>query len=358
MVASRNNPQHPGFSANWLAPTPLNRARALERASRIDRVMGVISALCVAVLVWSTVERGPWALAPLGAVVAVTAFGPLAVRRVARPEYWSFASGMLILTSVAIAAAMTGAAFSPIGYLLAPGLAVFATQSIPRATVICALVTAGAFLTTCLLRSPSTLIDHPLATSALLVSIAIVTMASTVLAGAEIAYRSASVLDPLTGLLNRQALEDRFEELREQARLLGAPICLVLFDLDHFKAINDEHGHDVGDAILREVAYQVRKSLRAFELVYRMGGEEFLVVLPGIGESEGAHTAEQLRETIDQVRLGGAIRVTASFGVSSGTDERIDFESLYRRADQALYRAKQAGRDRIGTSEPSSAVSA
>jgi diguanylate cyclase (GGDEF)-like protein len=219
-----------------------------------------------------------------------------------------------------------------------------------------AFVTAGAFLATSLIASPSTLVEHPLATAALLVALAVVTMCSTVLASSEIAYRSASVLDPLTGLLNREALDDRFEELREQACVVGEPICLVMFDLDRFKAINDEHGHDVGDAVLREVAYQVRKSLRTFELVYRIGGEEFLVILPGVGASRGAHTAEQLRETIDQVRLSADVRVTASFGVSSGANEGIDFESLYRRADQALYQAKRDGRDRVGTSELVSAA--
>jgi diguanylate cyclase (GGDEF)-like protein len=252
---------------------------------------------------------------------------------------------------------MTGGALSPIGYLLPIGLAVDAMRGVPRATWVGAVVTAGAFLVAGLLGSPSRVLDHPLATAALLVSLACVTMASTALASSEIAYRSASVLDPLTGLLNRQALEDRFEELRQQARLVGAPICLVLFDLDRFKAINDEHGHDVGDAVLREVAYQVRKSLRMFELVYRMGGEEFLVILPGISASQGAHTAEQLRETIDQTRPGNDVRITASFGVSCGAGETIDFESLYRRADQALYQAKRDGRDRINTSQPPALIS-
>jgi diguanylate cyclase (GGDEF)-like protein len=150
----------------------------------------------------------------------------------------------------------------------------------------------------------------------------------------------------LTGLLNRQGLEGRFEEVRQQAQLLRTPISLVSFDLDHFKGINDQHGHDVGDAMLREVAYQVRKSLRAFELVYRMGGEEFLIVLPGMNETQAIDTAEQLRETISHVRVAGDIGVTASLGISSGTGERIAFEPLYRHADEALYTAKRDGRDR------------
>jgi diguanylate cyclase (GGDEF)-like protein len=342
-LAPSHNPQPSGFVASWLAPTALTRDRVLERAGRVDRITRVMGALNMGVLVWCVVELGPWALVPLVALVAAIAFGPLAVRRGARPEYWDFAAALTTFAATAVAAAMTGGPLSPICYLLPIGLAITAMRGVPRATAISALVSAGAFLVACLLRSPSTLVDHPLATAALLVAMACVTMASTALASSEIAYRSASVLDPLTALLNRETLEPRFEELRQQARLVGAPICLVLFDLDRFKAINDEHGHDVGDAILREVAYQVRKSLRMFELVYRMGGEEFLIVLPGIGESQGTDTAEQLRETIARVRLGGDIGVTASFGVSSGTGEMIDFEELYRRADQALYQAQTSG---------------
>ena len=92
------------------------------------------------------------------------------------------------------------------------------------------------------------------------------TLAAIALSASEISYRRAAVLDPLTGLLNRQGLEERFEELRQQALLSDAPICLVLFDLDHFKTVNDRYGHDIGDAVLRQVAYEVRKSLRRFEL--------------------------------------------------------------------------------------------
>ena len=124
------------------------------------------------------------------------------------------------------------------------------------------------------------------------------------------------------------------------------------FDLDRFKAINDEHGHDVGDAILKEVADRTRKRLRTFELAYRMGGEEFLVVLPGIDNPQGTLIAEQLRETIGQLPAYGKITVTASFGISSAKGKQIDFDALYRRADQALYHAKRHGRDRISASEP------
>jgi diguanylate cyclase (GGDEF)-like protein len=346
VLASSPKPQEPGFVASWLAPTPLARARVLERSGRVDRMTRVMLALTVGVLVWCVVTLGAWAVVPLVAMLVVLAFGPISVRRGARPEFWDLAAGLLILGAMALAAGMTGGPLSPIAYLLPTSVAVIAMRAVPRATAITTIVAAAVFLVACLLRSPSSVGDHLLGTAALLVTLACVTIASTALAGAEIKYRRASVLDPLTGLLNRQGLEDRFDELRQQAQLLRTPISLVTFDLDHFKAINDQHGHDIGDAILREVAYQVRKDLRAFELVYRMGGEEFLVVLPGMSETHAIDTAEQLRETISHVRVAGEIGVTASLGISSGTGERIDFEPLYRQADEALYAAKQDGRDR------------
>ena len=153
--------------------------------------------------------------------------------------------------------------------------------------------------------------------------------------------------DELTGLANRRGFSAAFNRELSLARrdhAYGGVLAMV--DLDGFKAINDEHGHDIGDAILREVAYQVRKDLRAFELVYRVGGEEFLIVLPGMSENQAIDTAERLRETISNVRVAGDVGVTASLGISSGTGARIDLEPLYREADEALYTAKRDGRDR------------
>ncbi len=121
----------------------------------------------------------------------------------------------------------------------------------------------------------------------------------------EVHHRTRAILDPLTGLLNREALADRFAELAEQAAVTGGSIALVACDLDHFKDINDEHGHERGDTVLREAAYVLRKHLRSFELVYRLGGEEFLIVLPGAPLAEAEAIAEHTRAAIERHRLGG-----------------------------------------------------
>ena len=120
----------------------------------------------------------------------------------------------------------------------------------------------------------------------------------------------------------------------------------MLCDVDNFKAINDEHGHDRGDAVLRDVAYTLRKQLRSFELIYRLGGEEFLVVLPGMDHSGGLEIAGRLREAVEQAQPTG-IPVTVSLGLSDGCGEQVDYDVLFKAADEAMYAAKRAGRNRI-----------
>ena len=91
----------------------------------------------------------------------------------------------------------------------------------------------------------------------------------------DVDHRTEAVIDGLTGMLNRRALDQRLHELTAQARITGQPIAVIAGDIDHFKRVNDEHGHAAGDAVLVEVAYRLRKALRAFDLAYRVGGEEF-----------------------------------------------------------------------------------
>ena len=119
-------------------------------------------------------------------------------------------------------------------------------------------------------------------------------------------------------------------------------------DVDNFKAVNDQHGHDCGDAVLRDVAYALRKHLRSFELVYRLGGEEFLVLLPGIDAAGGREVAERLRAAVEQTRPMGCA-VTISLGLSAGSGEQVDYDTLFKAADGALYEAKRAGRNRVLT---------
>ena len=157
-----------------------------------------------------------------------------------------------------------------------------------------------------------------------------------------------SLTDPLTGVRNRRALYDSAEHEIARAGRSGEPVTLLMVDVDHFKRVNDQHGHPVGDQVLREVAAAIVATARGSDVVARFGGEEFAVLL--VQTEDSRLTAERLRAAIAALEVRaphGPVRVTASIGVASATGAAIDFEALIRRADDALYRAKQAGRDRV-----------
>ena len=155
--------------------------------------------------------------------------------------------------------------------------------------------------------------------------------------------------DPLTGLLNRRALQAQAARLFAQARASGQPLALLLLDLDHFKAINDTHGHDAGDAVLRDVAEVLTREIRHDDLACRWGGEEMLAVLRNCDLARAEERAVKLRAAIAAAQPGGVpgLRVTASIGVAAFPEHGAGLEELTKRADTALYVAKRYGRDRV-----------
>ena len=171
-------------------------------------------------------------------------------------------------------------------------------------------------------------------------------------------HRDRAVLDPLTGLLNRASLESRVAEIEQQAHLTDGAVALVLLDLDRFKRVNDEYGHERGDAVLRDAAYEIRKALRSFELVYRIGGEEFLLLLPGTDLESGVEIADRVREAVALANPGG-VEMTLSAGVATASGAEVRYEDLFRAADSALLSAKREGRDRVVAADaPRAAVAA
>ncbi|MGY6588036.1 MAG: GGDEF domain-containing protein [Wenzhouxiangella sp.] len=156
--------------------------------------------------------------------------------------------------------------------------------------------------------------------------------------------------DPLTGMNNRLSLQE-FAEIQMATALRNkAPLSVVLFDLDHFKQINDQHGHQAGDQALKVVAECVRSATRGSDTGFRVGGEEFLIVLPGASARDAVAVAERFRGTLAKtpVELEQAtLHLTASFGVVEWKPELESWDELVRRADQALYEAKKAGRNQV-----------
>jgi diguanylate cyclase (GGDEF)-like protein len=161
--------------------------------------------------------------------------------------------------------------------------------------------------------------------------------------------RSAAV-DFLTGALNRGAAEQEGARSLARAKRSGRPCAALVIDVDHFKRINDAYGHPAGDAALREIVQRLHDSIRSSDILGRLGGEEFLVLLEDSGREHALQTAERLRLTICQQPLvleGKSHPTTISIGVALLGERDRSFSDLLRRADRALYAAKEAGRNRV-----------
>lgn len=161
-----------------------------------------------------------------------------------------------------------------------------------------------------------------------------------------------AVTDSLTGLYNRRYMESHVTSLVEQALARGKPLALLVVDIDYFKAVNDVHGHDAGDDVLREFATRLKKSIRGIDLACRYGGEEFVIVMPETDMAVAAIVAERIRRRIAgepfSIRSGAAaLDVTISVGLAALSGVSDTAAAILKRADQALYRAKRDGRNRV-----------
>ncbi|HSV50761.1 MAG TPA: GGDEF domain-containing protein [Burkholderiaceae bacterium] len=160
--------------------------------------------------------------------------------------------------------------------------------------------------------------------------------------------------DGLTGLLNRRAMQEIIDQELSRSRRAGDTFAVVMLDVDHFKALNDLHGHPAGDHALKHIAALLQTSVRDVDRVGRFGGEEFIVLLPGLSLAQAGAIAETLRQRLAAQRLqyegaGEPLALSASFGVAEWKGPKEDPSRLLMRADQALYRAKRAGRNQVQT---------
>jgi two-component system cell cycle response regulator len=161
-----------------------------------------------------------------------------------------------------------------------------------------------------------------------------------------------AITDALTGLFNRRYMETHLAGLVEQAASRGKPIAVLVLDIDYFKAINDGHGHDAGDDVLREFSLRIRKCIRNIDLACRYGGEEFVVVMPETDIAVAAMVAERLRRRIATeafaIQQGSKnLDVTISIGIAALNGADDNAAAILKRADTALYRAKRDGRNRV-----------
>jgi diguanylate cyclase (GGDEF)-like protein len=303
--------------------------------------------LAVGIATFSS-ELGWWWIAPLAVGLAGFAVADSFMRSSDRPAVWVATAWGILPLLLADAVVITGGAASPaLMWFALPALTLGARFE-PRGIVLgtayilalVGLATYGFNATTAAAHDQD-----------VMAAVALV-LCSVILSGALVesdrAHRRRSTLDPLTGLFNRNALEQRLAELDGQptSEEEGLSHALLLCDLDHFKRVNDQLGHAAGDAVLQDVAYTMRATLRAGDSIYRVGGEEILVVLPGANEADAIEIAERLRDAVHDRRPVG-VPVTISVGVAVSGPGSVDTDELVSCADAALYSAKAGGRDRV-----------
>ncbi|HUI66687.1 MAG TPA: diguanylate cyclase [Nitrospirota bacterium] len=162
--------------------------------------------------------------------------------------------------------------------------------------------------------------------------------------------KHVAITDELTGLRNRRYIVERLEEEFQRTKRTGRPLSLIMLDIDHFKTINDAHGHLFGDVVLRVVSVRMKEALRKHDLIGRVGGEEFLVICPESYLEDTVMVAERIRKIIHREAIGDGVReatIALSAGVTMQRDDDMSSDRLFSRADTALYKAKEQGRNRV-----------
>jgi diguanylate cyclase (GGDEF)-like protein len=166
--------------------------------------------------------------------------------------------------------------------------------------------------------------------------------------------QSLALTDPLTGLQNRRSLFELGRVEFSRANLMNRSFCCMMLDLDHFKQINDDYGHAVGDQVLQEFAIRCKNSIRQVDLIGRYGGEELTIFMPETDRGTALQVAERLRLSVEAVPIqttNGKVNLTVSIGVAAKDEYTTDLETLIARADQAMYIAKHKGRNCIAMSK-------
>lgn len=318
------------------------------------RALGVLALALALSIPWV----GPWTLAPLAGAAALFKLAERRARKSDYAEYLIFGTWIIVEFIIAAAIALTAAPKdATLGWLLIPIATLparFPERTVKIGTGIALSLLMGiAFATdaSAVLRDPTFVIAH----AAEFLSVSMLLLA---LLRSDLKHRDESEIDQLTGLLNRKALVARVHKLEQHSLGHQKPVGVIASDIDNFKQINDKYGHDMGDHVLAEVAQSITERMRVYDLIYRLGGDEILILLPGTDLQETMTLAERLRHGVNVYTPDGDT-VTISLGVSaSASEEAFSFQRVCREADTALYDAKKQGRNcvRVASADKTASI--
>ena len=324
------------------------RERLLDMEMRLRPYRAACFAILAISLAFGGSDVGWWWVAPLAIGFAGFIVADRFMSDSPHPAVWVAAAWAALPVLIAAAVLVTGKAGSPVLVWFALPAVTLGFRFDTRGIVIGTAFILVTFVASAVLPDPGAALEHRQS----LIAVAALILSTVILSGALVesdrAHRRRSTLDPLTGLFNRNALEQRLGELDGQPcnHEEGLSHAFLLCDLDHFKRVNDQLGHAAGDAVLQDIAYTMRATLRAGDSIYRVGGEEILVVLPGAGRAAALEIAERLRTAVRERRPVG-VQVTVSIGVAVAEPDFVDTDDLIARADAALYAAKAEGRNAV-----------
>ncbi len=331
-----------------ILPTVADRRHMLEIVARTRETGKLANPILVLALLAGVPWLGWRLLIPI-----VLSAGTLqlilsrAVPRVERPEYPLVAG--LVLVVLATGAAFLVADRTPLFALPLFTILMFSSAAgLPaRSAAVLGVFTGAVMCIVAVLLDASAVAQTPSILAFPLALLASMAIYGHAIVRTTFDRRELSTSDHLTGALTRAALYEHLDELARREGRRREPISLLVADLDQFKAINDERGHARGDVVLAAAVERIRSSLRPLDPVYRVGGEEFLVMLEGADLAGATSAAERVRATVGRHRLSG-VAVTVSVGVATvGADEAFDYDRVFARAATALLAAKAAGRDRV-----------
>lgn len=333
------------FAPTWLCPDLEARERLLEVDERLRPAQLPFWAAMSIALVAFVPRYGVWPLIPLLAATIVA--GPLRRLLLFRvpPEFVIAGAAVFSQAMLAIGIGLTGGATSPALPVMLIAATLIPARFSGRGMWILLGVALALMLVPAVIADPAGLVAYPELLVACTCGMLGMAPLVAALTGAERRHRAEAARDALTGLPNRRALETRFAALVRAAQARGAHVALLTCDIDHFKAVNDTHGHVRGDRVLQAFAALLGATVRDGDCVCRWGGEEFVIATLVPHEAAGRQAAERLRLRVAEAGCDD-LPLTVSVGVALVAPGQA-LDEVFDRADAALYRAKALGRNRV-----------